>query len=473
VAGEGRPSITGVLSGLSHALDITEGHPRGHSVRAAVIGLELGGLIGTPVNQRLDLLYALLLKDAGCSANASRLYELFGGVDQDVKRAAWTRDWRRATQNALYAIRWAGRGASWDVRLRKLLQLGRLGSDVGRELFQLRCDRGAEVARLLGLGDEVADAIHTMDEHWDGGGYPNGLAGDQIPMGGQIIGVAQVMEIFWGLGGGDAAVRVVEERAGSWFDPTLARAAISLGRDAALWARVGAVESGAVDELLPYSSGEDHRVMAEDDDLDRVADAFALIVDGKSPFTADHSRRVADYAVGIAHELGFDLRELRAIRRVALVHDLGKLAVPNSVLEKPTALDDREWAVIRTHPSVTFDILRGTPGFAAEAASAAAHHERLDGSGYHLGLGADQLTGTARVLAVADTLDAMVAARPYRGPLSPEMALYILRRDAGSKYCEQCVDACSLELIEAVADPRSAPGEASVDAFGSASVRSA
>lgn len=451
---EGRlPAVAGVLSSLSQALDMTEGHPRGHAVRTAMIGLRLGEIVSAPESEGPTLLHALLLKDAGCSANASRVYELFGGGDHEVKRAVWERDWRKTAQRILYAVGWAGRGTGWTMRLKKLVRLGRLGSEASRELFQLRCDRGAEIARLMKLGEPVASAIHAMDEHWDGGGYPNGLLGDAIPLAAQIIAIAQVMEIFWGLGGPPAALKVVSERSGTWFDPQLARAVESLGRDSAFWEKLKASGTGGTSPLL----GEIDRTrsgLATDDDLDRIAEAFALIIDGKSPYTADHSRRMAGYATAIADRLGLGPDEIRATRRAALVHDLGKLAVPNAVLEKPGQLDEVEWEVIRRHPALTLDVLRTTPGFAAYAVEAAAHHERLDGSGYHLGLDGSRLSTMARVLAVADTIDAMAAPRPYRGPLSPDMVLYVLRRDAGTKYCTDCVDVCSSDLIGGTPDER-------------------
>ena len=216
-------SVLSVLSGLSYALDLTEGHPRGHAVRTALIGLEIGERIGLPEEGRLDLLYALLLKDAGCSANASRVYELFGGPEHEVKRAVWVRDWRKLTQQASYAFRFVGRGGGFTSRLKKLVHLARLGPEASRELFQLRCARGAEIANLMEMGTDVAAAIRSMDEHWDGGGHPEGLARDSIPLYAQIIGLAQVMEIYWGLGGPAEAVRVARQRSGTWFNPRLTR----------------------------------------------------------------------------------------------------------------------------------------------------------------------------------------------------------------------------------------------------------
>src|SRR4029450_9653614 len=111
--------------------------------------------------------------------------------------------------------------------------------------------------------------------------------------------------------------------------------------------------------------------------------------------------------------------------RAALLHDIGKLGVPNSILDKPSALTDDEWRVIRLHPAYTLQILQAVPGFRDFAFDAASHHEKLDGSGYHRGYTAERLTPTARVLAVADIADALLADRPYRPSMDPSDALRI------------------------------------------------
>ena len=193
--------VSSVLEGLSHALDMTEGHPRGHAVRSCLIGMRLGGAIGLDPRDRTDLLYSLLLKDAGCSSNASVVFDLFGGNDQEAKRAVWLRDWRRVPAQIAYACKYIDRGGSIAARLRKAGKLAVVGPrGTGEKIFTVRCERGARIAQMLGLSDNVAAAVRTMDEHWDGGGYPYGIRGHAAPMLGRIVGLAQVMEIFWAQG---------------------------------------------------------------------------------------------------------------------------------------------------------------------------------------------------------------------------------------------------------------------------------
>jgi len=439
-------SLTAILAGLSHALDLTEGHPRGHAERACRIGQSLACELGLSAANRHDLVHATLLKDAGCSSNALRVYQLFGGPEHGVKRAVWERDWRKFGEQLRYALSWTERGGSPVARFRKLASLAAMGPGGAREIFQIRCSRGAEIARRIGCGEHIAQAIHDMDEHWDGGGHPRGLRGEESPVLSRIMGLSQVMEIFWGLGGPHAAIEVARTRRGTWFEPALVRAAEALATDHGLWEDLFAPD--LVSRILAQMPPG--QVIAIDDErLDLVSEAFALIIDGKSPYTFDHSRRVAGYAVSIGARLGLDRNALRRLRRAGLVHDLGKLTVPNSILEHPGKLDEEQWKVVRQHPSYTFDVLARVPILEELALDAASHHERLDGRGYHRGLPGERLTTTARILAVSDVMDALAADRPYRAGMAPDRVLGILAADSGTHFCPTCVDACSTDLIAA------------------------
>ena len=172
----------------------------------------------------------------------------------------------------------------------------------------------------------------------------------------------------------------------------------------------------------------DRVLVLDEAGIDNVCEAFADVIDAKSPFTARHSRGVATYAGLIGAQLGFDRAQLRELHRAGMLHDIGKLGIPNTILDKPAKLTDDEFARIRLHPSYTESILAGIPAFARFAAVAAAHHERLDGRGYHRGVPAGDLPLSARVLAVADVFEALTADRPYRSPMDPAEALAIARK---------------------------------------------
>jgi putative nucleotidyltransferase with HDIG domain len=195
---------------------------------------------------------------------------------------------------------------------------------------------------------------------------------------------------------------------------------------------------------------EDRLLTADDTPLDRIATAFAGVIDVKSPWTYRHSDLVAMLAVRIAVALGCDEAEVTDLRRAAMLHDIGKLAVSNRILDKTGGLTAAEVAQVREHPLITARILERIDGFAELAPLAAAHHERLDGSGYPYGLRGENLTQAMRVLAVADVFEALTSARPYRPPVSVEDALAILRADAPARLDGDAVEALAELLVRSV-----------------------
>ena len=194
--------------------------------------------------------------------------------------------------------------------------------------------------------------------------------------------------------------------------------------------------------------------------LQRVAHVFAGIVDAKSPFTGVHSQRVADVAVAVAGQLGWSKACIEETRSAALLHDLGKLSVPNSILDKPGALDPGEWEIMRMHALYTERILEHVKGFEWFAFASAAHHERMDGTGYCRGLEGESLPELSRVLAVADVYDALSAPRPYRHALSPPEVFAIMDRDGAKGFCPRCYDALKVVTHDGEVEPGGEePGE--------------
>ena len=430
--------LVSVIAGLSHALDLTEGHPLGHTNRACIIGMRIARAMGLPIEQQGNLHHALLLKDAGCSSNAQRVHELFGGDDHEVKRAVWLRDWRRFSEQVAYALQYTERRGTWWARLRKLVILAAKGPRGGGELFRIRCDRGAQIALAMGFPTETAEAVRSMDEHWDGWGYPDGLRREAIPLEARIINIAQVAEIFFSLGGPAAAIETVAKRSGRWFDPEIVRVFRRLAGDPEFWASLGQPDLiPAVTALQPAPAS----VAADDETLGQIALAFAWVIDAKSPYTYEHSEGVSAIAEQIAARLGFTPADVIRLRHMALLHDIGKLAVPNRILDKPAALTPEEIRIVREHPRHSYQILSRVPIFDELALDASAHHERLDGRGYHLGLDRRRLSRAARVLAVADVTDALRADRPYRKGMPPDAVAQLLAKDRDTALCPDAVDA--------------------------------
>ena len=423
-----------VLSALSHALDLTEGLPNGHALRSCAMAMRAAEEMGLGADDRLALYYAVLLKDAGCSSNAARLSALFGADDRAVKARLKRVDWHRRWPLALATLGAAGEDGPL-ARLRHFLGIARAGA-VTRQLIAIRCERGAGVARALGFPEVTASAIASLDEHWNGQGHPQGLRGEEIPLLARIANLAQVMDVFLASGGAEAAVRVAEERSGSWFDPQLVQLVRAWRGDARWWRRLRASDTQAT---VAESEPSRAPLAVTEVGLDAIAAAFAEIIDAKSPYTFSHSANVATYAEGVGRAMGLPAEECRLLRRAGLLHDFGKLGVSSRVLDKPGALNAVERAEILRHPVYTWEILSRVSAFQPFAWTAALHHEKLDGSGYPWGIRGDRLSLPARILTVADVYEALVADRPYRGGLGRDKALDVLRQQAGTQLCVRSV----------------------------------
>jgi putative nucleotidyltransferase with HDIG domain len=451
----GEVRLSEVLAGLSYALDVTEGQRPGHSVRSCAIGMRLAEVLGLSRDDRSALFYALLMKDLGCSSNASRFAALFGADDQSLKSNLVLMDWPRALESFRFVSQNVAPGHFWLRRVWQGLAVFSRGPSGARDVVLTRCERGADIAKMLGFSETTAEAIRTLDEHWDGHGQPYGLKGEQIPLLGRILGLAQTLEVFFSTYGVLTAYDMAIERRGGWFDPALVDALRSIRTEAAFWQWLSDGDTLAeIGSLEPA----DRVFMADEHRLDNVAEAFARVIDAKSPWTYQHSNGVADLAVDLATTLGFSPADIRELRRAALLHDLGKLAVSSLILDKPDKLDDEEFSIIRRHPAHTAEILDRVGCFRHLSDLAASHHERLDGRGYHRGRRAELLTKPTRLLAVADVCDALRASRPYRPGLETARVLEIMGRDVGTGIDPECFGALQQVLNGTTGrDPNAVP----------------
>ena len=390
--------------------------------------------IGLDEGQLSSLFYALLLKDAGCSSNSAKIASLYGNADAAVKRDRKTTDHLRPAQSLRHLLRNTAPGGSPLSKARHIKALISEGSDGARELTALRCERGADVARKVGMDEATAEAIAALDEHWDGRGYPRGLRGEEIPPLGRILCLAQTAEVFWQLGGAGAVCHVARARRGGWFDPALVDALCAFEDDGEFWASLD-------QPRVAVCEPDDRAETVDQARLDRVAEAFA---DGGRREVAVHRAALGGRGRhrGRARDpLGLDERTRRDLYRAGLLHDIGKLGVSNRILDKRGALDADEWREVRRHPLTSLQILRRVGALRDVARISGLHHERLDGSGYYLGFDGTQLDLPARVLAVADVAEALSAHRPYRDALAPDEVLAIMSREAGTTLDAEAFEA--------------------------------
>ena len=406
--------------------------------------MRLADWLELPEQTRSSLFYAALLKDSGCSSNAAAITELFGVDDQALKGRQAT-----AGRSLLAMARFSIANLPNEplpLRARRLIKLALSGEQARRDVEQLRCSRGAGIAKKIGFGDDVSAAIMALHEHWDGHGLPQGLRREEIPLASRIIAVCAGLDVFCSDRGATEAAAVIRRRSGTWYDPTITDHLLELCLGGAL-ERTQAPD--LKNEVFAMEPGELVQV-ATDADIDRIASAFADIIDAKSPYTGRHSQNVAVIAERVTQRFGLSMNERLDVRRAALLHDIGKLGVPNLILDKPGPLDAAEFAIIKRHPELSLRILEPIELFAKVAQIAASHHEKLDGTGYFRGLGRETLGVSARIVSVSDVFEAMTADRPYRAPMTPEEALALMRKTAGSHLSADIIDALtdtdSLEL---------------------------
>jgi HD-GYP domain-containing protein (c-di-GMP phosphodiesterase class II) len=322
-------------------------------------------------------------------------------------------------------------------KLRHFVDVAR-AEDVMKEIIGLRCERGADIAARLGFPKATADAVRHLDEHWNGKGHPDGLAGPSIPLMSRIANLSQVIDVFHQHDGSRGAIGIAQRRSGTWFDPALVDRVVSWRHESSWWERLDSTDP--TDEVIGAEPASQQRWVSEED-LDVVARAFADIIDAKSPYTYSHSRNVASYALGIAREMRLDLATQRRVYRAGLLHDIGKLGVSNSILDKAGPLTGTERKSVERHPFFTWEILSRVPAFRDFAWSAALHHERLDGSGYPWRLSGNRLDMTARILCVADVYEALTADRPYRPSLPWIESSRILNDGRGTTFDPTVLDA--------------------------------
>jgi putative nucleotidyltransferase with HDIG domain len=235
------------------------------------------------------------------------------------------------------------------------------------------------------------------------------------------------------------------------FDRSRLSEALSLGRD---WHNASAAQDGlhhALQDRLRNRRATVAAALAEAQETPESAlEGLMAILQLHERDGRGHATRVARLAVSMADELGFGDEWLATLEHGALLHDIGKLDMPASILSKPAPLDENEWRVMRTHPQVGYDLVRNQPRFAEAAEIVLAHHEAFDGSGYPRGLNGSRIPVAARILSVADAYDSMTHPHTQRPPMSPALAVEEIGRCSGTQFDPGCVDLLGRVLLDAM-----------------------
>jgi HD-GYP domain-containing protein (c-di-GMP phosphodiesterase class II) len=417
--------LADLLAGLSRLADLGFGLQAGEALRSCALAGRLARSLDLPDDDARAACYTALLHHVGCVGYAHETARLFG--DELAQNVAAGRtdpaDWRDAFATYLPLLT-AGRSPLERARL-AFTAITR-GDQFGTAFTTAACEVGRDAARRLGLPEEVQRSIYHVYEEWRGGGVPGGLAGDDLPVGSRLARLTGIAALFDTVGGVEAAVDAVRRRSGGMLDPSLAARFVD---DAA--ALLGEVDAGDPRAMV-LEAEPSPVVTVPDGRLAEVAAVFADLADLKTPFTHGHSSGVAALARGAGERLRLPPETVADLEVAGLLHDVGRVAVPDTVWEKPGTLSGHEWEQVRLHAYHSERILAGSERLAPLAPIAGMHHERLDGGGYHRGCTRAELPMPARALAAADAYQAMTQARPHRPALAREEAERRLLAEARS-----------------------------------------
>jgi len=411
-----------LVGALSLGIDLGFGQPMEHVLRQCLIAVRIAERLGLEDQQRADVYYTALLVNVGCHADAHEQAKWFGD-DLALKAHKYDHEFR-SVRGVLAGIGRLGGGRPPLHRFRVGLEFA-LGGH--RELDDMIAQH-ARIARSLGeqleLRETVLDALGSAYEQWDGKGWPGKVGRHLVPLPARIAAVAEFTEVAHRLGGIAAVRELVRSRSGGQFDPMVAEL---VDRDAeAIYAGLdGASAWGDVIDAEPALA-----VTVAGEAFDRALTAIANFVDLKSPYTLGHSVAVAQLARAAGEQLGLDPADASALERAALVHDFGRLGVSNAIWDREGPLGAGQWERVRLYPHITERMLQQAASLTPITRIAVQVQERLDGSGYPHALRGSAIARPARVLAAADSYQALREPRAHRPAWEPATAAAILRREA-------------------------------------------
>ncbi len=298
-------------------------------------------------------------------------------------------------------------------------------------------EKSAKIVKEIGPISIAANMILDHHEHWDGSGYPQGLKGDSIHLGGQILRIADTLDILARVTPPlslDEVKTILHERSGSEFSDLICELMISTLESGSFFEEV--MDENRISEMLPEVIRDlpPFDLTSCDTDVRRIVKVFAQVIDAKHSYTAGHSERVAQYTYKLSKAMGLSEELARDYEIAAYLHDAGKVAVPKDILDKPTSLTSEEFKLMKRHPVYTMEIMSMVSALKDLVRVAGGHHERYNGGGYPDGSSGESIPFGARIMAVADAFDAMTSPRPYQKTKSKEEAKEELSKNSGSQF---------------------------------------
>jgi HD-GYP domain-containing protein (c-di-GMP phosphodiesterase class II) len=438
-------SMGQLLSAFAYASDLAFGLQLEDSLRSCYVAVRMADALGLSAEQRESIYYAALLKDAGCTSWTTELAQawqtdeivarrellIFGNLNDLRAFTGWMRQF-------------VAHDRSLAARLSRYVSVLTTARAFFAQAFATSTAIAQRIAVRLAMPEGVQQGVLNVFEQWNGGGAPNGLRGTQIPQVSRLVLPTFFLVPFHRISGREAAVQLAHTLRGRAFDPVAADAFLRLAADSSFWADL---ESSDIQRTVLAMEGPTTLPPVTDATIDNAALAFADFIDLKSRYVAAHSRRVGAAAEQLARAIGCPEAEVVQIRRAGLMHDLGLVAVPSYILDRPwNALSAAEQDAYRLYPYHGERVLRRVPALAPLAEMVGTHQERLDGSGHYRGLSGASIGLGARIIAVADRFDQLTHERPgsparsitdafhqlEREPLDPGV-LAALRRSLGER----------------------------------------
>jgi HD-GYP domain-containing protein (c-di-GMP phosphodiesterase class II) len=386
-------------------------------MRACLLATELARRAGLGAAARSDVYYTTLLRYVGCAATSHELAAAFGGDDVAVRARGDLIDPARRLEGIRF-LAGSGRGLE---RLRIVAGAPQAAGLV-RAAARADCEVGADLVHRAGLPDTVRDAVLHASDRFDGAGGAPGRAGNAVPAAARFAAVAHAAVLLATVAGPGPAAATLARWSGRALDPAIV--ALFLADSEELRRSAGVTDTwAAVVDREPRP----RRLVDDAGGLDETLAGFGDAADLKSPWFQGHSRGVALLARAAAEAGAAD--PVLAYR-AGLVHDLGRVAVPAGVWERPGPLGPDEWELVRLHPYHSGRILTRSPVLAPLGPIAARHHERMDASGYPAAVRGGDLDAVARLLAAADVWRALGEDRPHRPAYSRKEAARILSEAA-------------------------------------------
>jgi len=408
-----------IVAAIALAADLGLGQPLDHVLRSCAIAKRFAAHLGVSEDDRATTYWISLFVSAGCTGVSWELAQVFGD-DIALRQGLYFTPTMTAQLRFMLSRAGSDRSALAKVGVRTKFIASR-GRGIERALLA-HCALSGRLADRVGLGPEVVSALSQSFARWDGKGLPKGLGGEDLALPMRIAGVADVAEVYHRARGIEGAVEVVRATSGTWFDPAIVDA----------WCAVAPEMLADLDEDATWETivtARENRPLTVRE-LEDALELLADYADLKSPWFSGHSRGVASLAEAAAREAGLPEKDVTSLRHAALLHDIGRNGVPNSIWDKEGPLTEDEHERVRLHAYYTGRVLSRSGRLANLAAIGSSAHERTNGRGYPRAIAGETIPLLGRILECADIYHAMCEDRPHRLAPGKDAAAQELRRAA-------------------------------------------